>query len=162
MVEHLPGNHFKNKLRVRVMGLLVEDDALLLIRHKELGPRKTFWMPPGGGVNFRESCEDALIREFMEETGLHVEVGEFRFVNEFRNDELHAVELFFTVFRKSGKLMKGIDPEEKDQIIEEVKFLKWKEIDALSKDLKHNAFQFVNESVGIMQLSGFFKFANIW
>ncbi|MFC0673305.1 NUDIX hydrolase [Brachybacterium hainanense] len=33
------------------------------------------WTMPGGGVDFEESCEQAVVREVREETGYDVEVG---------------------------------------------------------------------------------------
>jgi ADP-ribose pyrophosphatase YjhB (NUDIX family) len=34
------------------------------------------WYPPGGGIEFLESVEQAAIREFLEETGLEVKLVE--------------------------------------------------------------------------------------
>lgn len=42
------------------------DDRVLLHRHKRLG----IWLQPGGHVDAGESCEEAVLREVAEETGL--------------------------------------------------------------------------------------------
>ena len=56
--------------RPAVYGLLVENDAVLLAKDA-WGKR---WGLPGGGIDQGESKEEALIREFREETGLEIEV----------------------------------------------------------------------------------------
>ncbi len=47
-----------------------------------LGPEGYIWSPPGGGVEFKENVEKALIREFREETHTTIAIDEFLFVNE--------------------------------------------------------------------------------
>lgn|GEM_PF-5738377 len=53
---------------VRCVGLLVENDALLLMRYSdpELGD---IWQYPGGGLQAGETVEDGVRREMREETG---------------------------------------------------------------------------------------------
>jgi 8-oxo-dGTP pyrophosphatase MutT (NUDIX family) len=47
--------------------IVVDDDRrVLLHRHKRLG----IWLQPGGHVDPGESCEDAAVREVLEETGV--------------------------------------------------------------------------------------------
>ena len=46
--------------RVRVAGILIEDDKILLIEH--LKKDKRYWLVPGGGVDWGESTAEALIR----------------------------------------------------------------------------------------------------
>ena len=64
----------------------------------------TWWLTPGGGIEADESPEDAIVREVLEETGLHVEpdrlgaivatrVAEF----EFDNLSYRQAECFFAV-----------------------------------------------------------------
>ena len=67
-----------NRVRIRVCGLLLEEESLLMVNHGGLYGHD-FWSPPGGGLNFGEGVEDALRREFMEECGLAVDPVEFLF-----------------------------------------------------------------------------------
>ena len=69
------------------------------------------WMPPGGGLEFGETLEVCLEREFREETGARIEVGEFLFLNELIEDPYHAVELFYRVRQTGGEVRLGSDPE---------------------------------------------------
>ena len=59
--------------RVRVAALILLDGNVVLVRHRS-GP-STYHLLPGGGVDYRETLEAALVREVTEETGLHIEVG---------------------------------------------------------------------------------------
>lgn len=148
---------FGNKLRVRVCGLCMENDRLLMINHEGI-KEGDFWAPPGGGLQFGETFEICLKREFSEETGLEIEIKDFRFVYEFIHLPLHAIEMFFLVEIKHGLLKKGFDPEMKDnQIIQEVKFMSWKEINALTAESRHGIFNMIPTSSKILDLKGHFK-----
>ena len=59
-------------------------DQLLLVGH-QFGKEddKLFWSFPGGGVDFGETLQEAIVREFKEETGLTVTVGSFLFIYEY-------------------------------------------------------------------------------
>lgn len=59
------------QLRLSVCGILVRGEKVLLI--KDQSSQK--WELPGGGVELGESINDALSREFLEETGLNIEKG---------------------------------------------------------------------------------------
>lgn len=58
-----------SRLRVSVMGLFIQSDAVLMI-HKMTGPEVDCWDLPGGGVQPGEPLMQALEREIQEETGL--------------------------------------------------------------------------------------------
>ncbi|MBC8111399.1 MAG: NUDIX hydrolase [Verrucomicrobia bacterium] len=102
---------YGNKVRVRVCGICVEEDKVVMVKHVGLGESGVFWCPPGGGLAFGESVSECLVREFLEETGLHIIVGKFLFAGELLAPPLHAVELFFEVKVVSGNLQTGHDPE---------------------------------------------------
>lgn len=123
---------FGHKVRVRVCGLLVQDNALLMVHLDAPTRPEPFWSVPGGGLNYGEKIEDALKREMLEETGLTVRVGPLFYVSEFIQNPFHAVELYFLCEMKSGKLGVGFDPEFGDgkQIIKDVSFIS---LDQLSK-----------------------------
>ena len=132
---------YGNKLRVRVCGLCLEKDYLLMVNHHGIVDGD-FWAPPGGGLQFGETAEICLKREFFEETGLEIQIQSFLFNSEFIHLPLHALELFFLVSRKSGDLQRGFDPEMiDDQIIKDVKYMSWAEIDRLSPVRKHGIFR---------------------
>jgi len=66
--------------RVRVAALIVLDGNVVLVRHRS-GP-STYHLLPGGGVDYRETLRDALVREVAEETGVRVEVGRPLVIND--------------------------------------------------------------------------------
>ncbi|QDG53955.1 methyltransferase domain-containing protein [Persicimonas caeni] len=57
---------------VGAYALLVENDAVLLVR-KQRGPYRGCWDLPGGGLETNESPVEALFREVQEETGLRLD-----------------------------------------------------------------------------------------
>lgn len=151
---------FGHKLRNRVCGICISDDKILMIRHKSLGKDGIFWCPPGGGVDYGETTEEALIRELKEETGLTVSVKRFMFVHEFLQPPLHAIELFFEIEVESGILSKGTDPEmtTQDQIIENIAFMSMEEIKALPSEQVHHLFTFCKNIDELRQMSGLYHF----
>lgn len=149
---------YGNRTRVRVCGILALNDQILLVNHRGLTDG-SFWSPPGGGIEFGISAHEALVREFREETGLIVEVGSFLFVTELVRPPLHAVELFFSVTLAGGTLQTGRDPEMGDavQLIHDVRFMHFKEIDAMPPGEKHGAFGLTSASGRITELNGYFR-----
>lgn len=90
--------------RIRVAGILVKEDKILFVKHKKNG--EEYYLLPGGGVDFGESFEAALKREFMEEVNLEVEVDRLCFISEGIDPkgEKHIVSMFFLVNYISGEL----------------------------------------------------------
>lgn len=116
------------RVRVRVCGLLVQDDKLLLTSHRGLlAHNAPFWSPPGGGWQFGETIQDCLRREFQEETGLAVTVGRFLHLHEYQSADLQALELFFEVLPEDPAAVPllGLDPEHAAdaQLLTEVAFV---------------------------------------
>ena len=153
---------FGERIRVRVCGVCVEANKILMIKHLIVGKQDYLWAPPGGGMNFGESARDCLIREFFEETGLDIQVGEFLFVYEFKDPPLHAIELFFEVRRIGGRLIKGQDPEMSpdNQIISQVSFLS---IESLKKENPlqiHGVFRNIENLSFILKKKGYYQSGN--
>lgn len=69
--------------RTAVYGVYLKDDSVLMVKDS----KSKFWELPGGGVGRKESEQKALKREFIEETGLHID-GEPCFLISF-------IEYFF-------------------------------------------------------------------
>lgn len=149
---------FGNRLRVRVCGLCIENGEILLVNHHSLNEDGDFWGPPGGGMDFGSSAEENLKREFLEETGIDVEVEKFLFVHEYLSPPLHAVELIFKVKRIRGELIVGHDPEMENekQIIKDVRFVSFKEISSMRRGSIHQLFHRVRSLDELDLQTGYF------
>lgn len=67
---------------VRVYGILVDEQKRVLVSDEFIrGNYITKF--PGGGLEFGEGTRDCLKREFMEETGLDVRVGDHLYTTDF-------------------------------------------------------------------------------
>ncbi|MFT4254082.1 MAG: NUDIX domain-containing protein [Caulobacter sp.] len=65
----------KQAVRVVVIGLLRREDRLLVAEVLNDDGSVKGWRPLGGGVEFGESSEETLRREFLEETGFAIEIA---------------------------------------------------------------------------------------
>lgn len=147
---------FGHKLRVRACGLCFQGDKILMIKHMGLG-KDFLWAPPGGGVNFGEKASDALKREFLEETSLKIEVGDFCFACEYISGQLHAVELFFLTKPENYIISKGIDPEmSKNQTLTDLAFLSQAQIDETDRENLHGIFKICPDIVSLKHLRGYY------
>jgi len=69
-------------ITVRVYGILI-DPAYGLLVSDEFIRGDYFTKLPGGGLEFGEGTRDCLVREFKEETGLDVTVGDHIYTTDF-------------------------------------------------------------------------------
>ncbi len=148
---------YGNRLRVRACGICRQGDALLLVNHAGLG-KESFWAPPGGEVLFGYSLAETVEREFLEETGLVVVCGDFRFAGEFIDPPLHAVELFFETRITGGSLRIGHDPEVNFPTIRQARFFTAGEISRLAAHQKHGLFRYCHGADDLNKLTGFYRF----
>jgi 8-oxo-dGTP diphosphatase len=114
-------------IRIRVAGVLSENGKVLLVCHEK--ENKKYWLLPGGGVDFGESLEKALVREFLEETSIHIRVGRLLMINEViaPDGSRHGLHFTFLVKRISGELK--ANPDERLRLAE---FVKWENIPHLA------------------------------
>lgn len=69
-------------ITVRVYGVLIDPSYGLLVSDEFI--RGDFFTKlPGGGLEFGEGTRDCLVREFKEETGLDITVGEHIYTTDF-------------------------------------------------------------------------------
>lgn len=111
-------------IRIRVAGILRQGDSILLIKHQK--NNKEYWLLPGGGVDYGETFQQALEREFLEETNLIISTENMVFVMESINPsgERHIVNFIFIVEQTGGTLKMG-----EEERLMELKFVKISELD---------------------------------
>jgi 8-oxo-dGTP diphosphatase len=95
--------------KLTVDGVLIADQSLLLIQRKN-PPFQDAWALPGGFVEYGETTEDAVKREFFEETGLHVDIIELVGVysDPSRDPRGHTISIVYFL-KKTGGILKGGD-----------------------------------------------------
>ena len=139
-------NQYGNQLRIRICGICIENHKILLINHSGMNESNEFWSAPGGGLQFGETIEECLKREFLEETTTTISVGKFLTISEYIKIPLHAIELFYEVKIESGEVKKGYDPEMDEQIIKEIKWLTFEEVLSKNKDNVAKSLQEIIEN----------------
>ncbi|MDR8389796.1 NUDIX hydrolase [Aliifodinibius sp. S!AR15-10] len=143
----MPESTYRERLRIRVNGLLIDDEAMLMVKLRSPVTDSGIWMPPGGGLKYGETMEACLAREFREETGLRIEVGALRHINEFLNPPFHAVEFYFEVTAAGGELALGNDPEHTSdsQLLQKLKFIELEEFSSYPIMPEYLYTQFLRE-----------------
>ena len=105
----------RERQRVAVYGLLRSERGVLLARSSNLSAVPGRWFLPGGGLDFGETPQAAVVREFQEEAGLTVEptalrdvVAEVTDLPE-RGERLHTVRVVYDVNLLCGTLRPEAD-----------------------------------------------------
>lgn len=102
----------KRPIRLATRAIIMHDNKLLLVNAWK--DRSDLWCAPGGGAEPHSSLPDNLAREVMEETGLHVDVGEVCLINEFHDPKgsFHQVDVYFHCVITAGEISDTwVDPE---------------------------------------------------
>jgi len=95
---------------VGVAVVLLEAGKLLLGRRQDGG-----WCIPCGHVEWDETVEQAAVREYLEETGLEVDLGDVLAVkSNFHDPERHTVGVWYWGKCRGGELHAGGDLVEVD------------------------------------------------
>lgn len=134
-------------IRIRIGVLILCQNKVLLIEHAKDG--RSYWLIPGGGLNYGETIADCARRELKEETNLDINLIRFLFSSESiaPDGSRHIVNLFFlgTVVGNSFENLKLGDEER----LKSVAFI---DIDDLDKIEFHPPF---GAQLKSMILSGF-------
>jgi 8-oxo-dGTP pyrophosphatase MutT (NUDIX family) len=101
-----------SRFNLRVYGILKDDNNRILVSDEYI--RGSYFTKfPGGGLEFGEGTRDCLRREFMEETGLEVVVGEHIYTTDFfqisafnNNDQIVSIYYFVHAEKHSSLLTK--------------------------------------------------------
>ena len=117
-------NHMPLVLPHSVVVLFNENNEVLLEERADDG----YFDFPGGGIDLKESAEEAAIRELKEETGLiateleffKLYSGEITYYKYFNGDEIYGVDAVYICRKYQGKII----PQQ-----EEVKSLKFYRLD---------------------------------
>ena len=97
--------------RVRVAALMVKDGSVVLVRHR--AGEKIYHLLPGGGVGYRETLEEALLREIREETGLEATIGRPLFISDTiaPHGRRHLINITFSAEITGGSITDSPDDD---------------------------------------------------
>lgn len=92
----------KYDFNVRVTGVLVENNKILLVKQKVSEKRN--WSLPGGKLEQGETLEQGIIREMKEETGLDVEIIRLLYLCDVSASDNTLLHITFLLKRVDGDI----------------------------------------------------------
>ena len=109
--------------RIRVAAIVLNEDQVLLVKHRKGG--QSYWMLPGGGVDWGESLTEALVREVGEEVCIEIAPRGLVLVNDSipPDGHRHILNLYFT-----ADLVEGGPKVGSDKRVVDVAFLPIKQL----------------------------------
>jgi ADP-ribose pyrophosphatase YjhB (NUDIX family) len=82
--------------QVRVRAIIQDGGELLLVKHR--GHEQSEWRLPGGGLDDRETLQDGIRREVIEELGIEPAIGPVFYIHQlFLRDGTESLEFFFNI-----------------------------------------------------------------
>ena len=96
-----------------VAALILNRNGAILIERRKKDPAKGMYDLPGGFVDVRETAENAIVREVMEETSLNVTDAKYLFtqpnVYRYSDFDVHTLDIFFLCTVEDETQMKAAD-----------------------------------------------------
>jgi 8-oxo-dGTP diphosphatase len=124
------------KHRIRSAAIIVKDNAILLVKHKNPDNGNEWWVPPGGGLEDDESIFECAKRETYEETGLTIELGQILYLRESVDSSraIHQFEIFILANSFTGELTTAnVRPQDLDSAyIKDVRFFSKRQMQGLT------------------------------
>ena len=101
------------KFKYRVSGILIKDKEVLCVKINN----NNFFCLPGGHVEVYENSQDAIVREFKEETDINVYVKKLLYVTEnfFESNKYKCHELGFYYLLDTNEDLNNIKLEKIEQ-----------------------------------------------
>ena len=116
------GIHKKFHRAFGVYGICVENNKLLVI-NKNGGPYINRFDLPGGSLEEAESLSIAMKREFLEETGIEIEITQNIGVIDFmlpwkwkEYTDVHHIAVYYLVKQNGGRISKPLQFEGQDSL----------------------------------------------
>lgn len=133
-----------SRFNIRVYGILIDNKKRVLVSDEYI--RGSFFTKfPGGGLEFGEGTRDCLKREFKEETGLDVEIGDHIYTTDFfqisafnNNDQIISIYYLVhgnTAALKTKTIAFDFLPHQTSDPEGEVEVFRWIEWNKLSEDM---------------------------
>lgn len=79
----------KEKTRITTAGVAKKGNLFLIAKRQKGGPLSEMWEFPGGKNRYGETICETLEREWQEELGVKIIVGDFLLETEFYNTGIH-------------------------------------------------------------------------
>jgi 8-oxo-dGTP diphosphatase len=136
-----------NRFTIRVYGILKDENNRILLSD-EFIRGDYFTKFPGGGMEFGEGPRDCLKREFKEETGLEVTIGNHIYTTDYfqisafnKQDQIISI-YYFVYANEFDELMKlqtkttvfDFEPHQVSDIHAQFELLRWIEWHELTED----------------------------
>ena len=129
---------------VRVYGILLDADQQLLVSDEFIRGNYITKLP-GGGLEIGEGTRDGLAREFMEEAGIEVHIGDHFYTTDFFqisafNHRDQIISIYYLVHTADTTIIKTKEkafdflPEQVADSNETAEHLRWIPLSTLSED----------------------------
>ena len=103
----------KKSPRLTVDGIIIKNESILSIKRKYT-PYEGCWALPGGFVEYKETVENAVVREIYEETGFKTDIDFLLgiYSDPDRDPRGHTITIVYNLKITDGMLNSGDDAQD--------------------------------------------------